>query len=39
MGSVIKGLFFQTKWGNLRPGWHIECSAMAMKHLGAVYDI
>jgi cysteinyl-tRNA synthetase len=22
-----------------RPGWHIECSAMAFKHLGAVFDI
>jgi len=39
LAELKKGLFFQTKWGNLRPGWHIECSAMAMKHLGAVYDI
>jgi cysteinyl-tRNA synthetase len=26
-------------WGPGRPGWHIECSAMAMKHLGATIDI
>ncbi|RJR20528.1 MAG: cysteine--tRNA ligase, partial [Desulfobacteraceae bacterium] len=39
LAELKKGVFFQTKWGNLRPGWHIECSAMAMKHLGAVYDI
>jgi cysteinyl-tRNA synthetase len=24
---------------NGRPGWHIECSAMAFKHLGSVFDI
>lgn len=26
-------------WGEGRPGWHIECSAMAMKYLGATADI
>ena len=26
-------------WGRGRPGWHIECSAMIKKHLGAVIDI
>jgi cysteinyl-tRNA synthetase len=26
-------------WGRGRPGWHIECSAMAEKHLGATIDI
>src|SRR3989475_558756 len=26
-------------WGSGRPGWHIECSAMAMKHLGDTFDI
>jgi len=26
-------------WGNGRPGWHIECSAMVMKHLGETIDI
>ncbi len=26
-------------WGNGRPGWHIECSAMSMKYLGAEFDI
>ena len=26
-------------WGRGRPGWHIECSAMAWKHLGKVFDI
>jgi cysteinyl-tRNA synthetase len=26
-------------WGDGRPGWHIECSAMAMEHLGETLDI
>lgn len=26
-------------FGNGRPGWHIECSAMSMKYLGATFDI
>ncbi len=26
-------------WGRGRPGWHIECSAMAKAHLGEVFDI
>jgi L-cysteine:1D-myo-inositol 2-amino-2-deoxy-alpha-D-glucopyranoside ligase len=26
-------------WGPGRPGWHIECSVMAMEHLGAVIDL
>lgn len=26
-------------WGNGRPGWHIECSAMSVKYLGEHFDI
>ncbi len=26
-------------WGDGRPGWHIECSAMSAKHLGETFDI
>jgi cysteinyl-tRNA synthetase len=31
--------FWETEIGNGRPGWHIECSAMAMKYLGETLDI
>lgn len=31
--------FWASPWGNGRPGWHIECSAMSAKHLGAHFDI
>jgi cysteinyl-tRNA synthetase len=31
--------FWDTPWGPGRPGWHIECSAMATKYLGPTFDI
>ena len=30
---------WDSPWGPGRPGWHIECSAMCMKHLGETLDI
>jgi cysteinyl-tRNA synthetase len=30
---------WDSPWGPGRPGWHIECSAMAMKYLGTTFDI
>jgi cysteinyl-tRNA synthetase len=30
---------WESPWGRGRPGWHIECSAMSEKHLGASFDI
>jgi len=30
---------WDSPWGRGRPGWHIECSAMSMKHLGERFDI
>jgi cysteinyl-tRNA synthetase len=31
--------FFESPWGKGRPGWHIECSAMALKYLGSTFEI
>jgi cysteinyl-tRNA synthetase len=31
--------FWDSPWSKGRPGWHIECSAMSMKHLGESFDI
>ena len=31
--------FWESPWGEGRPGWHIECSAMALKYLGDTIDI
>ncbi|MBI5485581.1 MAG: cysteine--tRNA ligase [Deltaproteobacteria bacterium] len=30
---------WESPWGDGRPGWHIECSAMSMKFLGKSFDI
>ncbi|MFK2826822.1 cysteine--tRNA ligase [Bacillus sp. B190/17] len=32
-------IFWNSPWGKGRPGWHIECSAMARKYLGDTIDI
>ncbi len=39
LAELKKGIFFETDWGNIRPGWHIECSAMSTRYLGETLDI
>ena len=39
LAELKKGIFYETDWGNVRPGWHIECSAMSTKYLGETLDI
>ncbi|RWX47617.1 tRNA synthetases class I (C) catalytic domain-containing protein, partial [Candidatus Electrothrix communis] len=39
LGELKKGIFYETDWGNIRPGWHIECTAMSTRHLGETIDI
>ena len=31
--------YWSSPWGNGRPGWHLECSAMSKKYLGETFDI
>ncbi|MBJ6724783.1 cysteine--tRNA ligase [Geomesophilobacter sediminis] len=31
--------YWESPWGQGRPGWHIECSAMSMKYFGESFDI
>ena len=38
-GAKNDGFGWESPWGKGRPGWHIECSAMAMRHLGDHIDI
>jgi L-cysteine:1D-myo-inositol 2-amino-2-deoxy-alpha-D-glucopyranoside ligase len=37
--SAADGPRWESPWGQGRPGWHIECSAMALEHLGAQLDV
>ena len=39
LSELKKGVFYKAAWGNIRPSWHLECPAMAMKILGGTYDI
>jgi len=39
LDELKRGIFYQTKWGKVRPGWHLECSVMSMKYLGKTFDI
>ncbi|RHW23585.1 cysteine--tRNA ligase [Nocardioides immobilis] len=39
LGSEPDTAAWPSPWGRGRPGWHIECSAMAGKYLGAAFDI
>lgn len=38
-GSKPGEPWWDSPWGNGRPGWHIECSAMSMEFLGSTFDI
>lgn len=38
-GAKPGEIFWESPWGNGRPGWHIECSAMVKKYLGDTIDI
>ncbi|OGP68704.1 MAG: cysteine--tRNA ligase [Deltaproteobacteria bacterium RBG_16_44_11] len=39
LGELKRGIYYNTRWGSVRPSWHLECAAIAYKYLGAVYDI
>jgi cysteinyl-tRNA synthetase len=39
LGELKRGIYYKTKWGNVRPSWHLECSAISNKYLGSTYDI
>ncbi|MGQ9687658.1 MAG: cysteine synthase [Desulfobaccales bacterium] len=38
LAELKKGLYFDTPWGKVRPSWHLECAAMALKLLGDSAD-
>ncbi|WP_027359335.1 cysteine--tRNA ligase [Desulforegula conservatrix] len=39
LSELKRGIYIKTKWGNVRPSWHIQCAAMSMKYLGGTFDI
>jgi cysteinyl-tRNA synthetase len=39
LAELKRGIYTKTEWGQVRPSWHIESCAMAMKYLGETFDI
>jgi cysteinyl-tRNA synthetase len=39
LSELKRGIYVKTDWGNVRPSWHIQCAAIAMKYLGESFDI
>ena len=39
LAEMRKGLSHKTEWGNVRPSWHVQCSAMAHAKFGDHFDI
>jgi len=39
LAELKAGIYWRTPWGNARPGWHVECSCMAVRYLGQPFDI
>ena len=39
LSDLKRGIYTKTPWGNIRPSWHLQGVAMAMKHLGQSFDI
>jgi len=39
LNELKRGVYFKTRWGNVRPSWHLECAAIALAHLGETFDI
>jgi len=39
LAELKAGIYWPTPWGNVRPGWHVECATMATGALGQPFDI
>ena len=39
LSELKQGVYFKTRWGNVRPSWHLECAAVSLKYLGETFDI
>jgi cysteinyl-tRNA synthetase len=39
LAEMARDIFFETEWGNVRPGLHVECACMSTRYLGEEFDI
>jgi cysteinyl-tRNA synthetase len=39
LNELKRGVYFKTRWGNVRPSWHLECATISLKYLSETFDI
>jgi len=39
LNELKRGIYFKTRWGNVRPSWHLECAAISLDYLADTFDI
>jgi len=39
LNELKRGIYFKTRWGNVRPSWHLECASISLKYLSDTFDI
>jgi cysteinyl-tRNA synthetase len=39
LNELKRGIYFKTRWGNVRPSWHLECAAISLQYLSDTFDI
>ncbi len=39
LAELKRGIYFKTRWGNVRPSWHLMCAAICLKYLAETFDI
>ena len=39
LAELKRGVFFKSRWGNVRPSWHLECAAVSLKYFADGFDI
>jgi cysteinyl-tRNA synthetase len=39
LNELKRGIYYKTRWGNVRPSWHLECAAISLKYLSDTFDI
>ncbi|HDQ03778.1 MAG TPA: cysteine--tRNA ligase [Deltaproteobacteria bacterium] len=39
LNELKRGIYYNTRWGSVRPSWHLGCVSVTQKYLGPIYDI
>ncbi len=39
LAELRRGIGVKSEWGNVRPGWHVQCAAMSTHYLGTRFDL